>query len=376
MLARGISRQLWFVLIPGEPTGTRTLACWLFSDGLSLGDVDEHEQLIRGVSGREGFQSRSFHSGPIAFVNDKPRELYHEGVMGRGWRVRRLMARLSDQRGEAGHLARRMAKRPHWELRRIWAYCKLDAREAFIDFQSAYIDHQCLELQKLRVARHQTPPSRSSTAVTGDSMAGGATDLGELLRSHGSDKASRHDYNVIYEAVSVEAGMPRLVFEIGIGTNAVRASSMGSEGSPGASARAFRDWGARVIACDIDRSVLFSEDGIETFYVDQLCPSTFRQSVARAAALGGIDLAVIDGLHTPEADLNSLIALSPHLSGSGVLVVEDVEPVPAVLDMWRNALTYLNPAFSSALVETKASWVVLLGPAGFWKGSELAALYR
>ena len=62
------------------------------------------------------------------------------------------------------------------------------------------------------------------------------------------------------------------LLEIGLGSNNTDlVSSMGKEGKPGASLRAFRDFciNAEVIGADIDKRILFKEDRIKTFYVDQ-----------------------------------------------------------------------------------------------------------
>lgn len=273
-------------------------------------------------------------------------------------------------------MAYRALRRPRWELRRVWTYSRLRGREAFLEYQRSYLKHQLPALRRMARVRGLGPRGRGSTVSREtNGPLGAGFRLGELLSHYGSDKASRHDYNVIYEALERHSGRPRVVFEVGIGTSAPRSSSMGSDGQPGASARAFRDWGSSVIACDIDKATLFEEEGIRTFYLDQLRPSTFRRSLDYAKSLGGIDLAIIDGLHTPEADLNSLLALAPYLTDTGVLVVEDVEPDPVITQYWGLLLANVPASFSAALVETRASWVVLLGPAAAWDVKSLVNLY-
>ncbi|MDB9839765.1 hypothetical protein OAC57_05685 [Planktomarina temperata] len=72
---------------------------------------------------------------------------------------------------------------------------------------------------------------------------------------------------------------PRKIFEIGLGTNNVDiVSAMGTEGKPGASPRAFRDFWpeAQLIGADFDARILFSEDRIETYFVDQTKPKTSK----------------------------------------------------------------------------------------------------
>jgi hypothetical protein len=62
-------------------------------------------------------------------------------------------------------------------------------------------------------------------------------------------------------------------FECGLGTNNPNLlSSMGSMGKPGASLRVWRDYflNAIIYGADIDKDILFAEEKIKTFYIDQL----------------------------------------------------------------------------------------------------------
>jgi hypothetical protein len=65
------------------------------------------------------------------------------------------------------------------------------------------------------------------------------------------------------------------VFECGIGTNNPSLpSSMLITGKPGASLRVWRDYfpNATVYGADIDKDILFEEDRIKTYYINQLDP--------------------------------------------------------------------------------------------------------
>lgn len=152
-------------------------------------------------------------------------------------------------------------------------------------------------------------------------------ELGELFDRHGSDKATLHHYHLAYGALL--KGMrraPLAILEIGLGTNNIDVpSNMGPEGRPGASLRAFRDWApqARIVGADVDARVLFEEERIVCHPVDQ----TDRRTLdALAATLAGatFDLIVDDGLHTPEANINTLLFALPLLKDDGVFVVEDI----------------------------------------------------
>lgn len=248
----------------------------------------------------------------------------------------------------------RLAQQPGLELHRAAIYARhANRRDSFLDFQRSFVD------RRLSPVRAMTPRFGVTEGNAGSGVAYELHGkLGDLLNKYGSDKATTHDYDVIYTNFANLSGVPVNMVEIGLGTTGARASSMGSGGSPGASARAFRDWGASVIGADIDRSILVNEPGIRSYFVDQLIPRTLSELVS---VMGEpLDLVIIDGLHTPEADLNSLLALAPCLSRRGLLVVEDIENVPEITEIWRAVLWALPSIYRGALILTKVSAVLLL----------------
>lgn len=167
----------------------------------------------------------------------------------------------------------------------------------------------------------------------------GEADLKELLDQHGSDKANHHNYHKLYAHILNRKGALRLL-EIGIGTNNISVpSNMGKNGTPGASLRAFRDWAGKfqMFGADVDKRSLFTEERIQTFYVDQTIPTSVR---LLADKLPDLDLVIDDGLHTPQANFNSLRALLPKTK---LYVVEDI--LERHLAMWR-IVPQLLPGYS------------------------------
>jgi hypothetical protein len=167
-------------------------------------------------------------------------------------------------------------------------------------------------------------------------------ELGQLFKSHGSDKSTDHDYFEVYGSILCRKRNEFLrILEIGLGTNNLAyQSNMGLGGRPGASLRAFRDWApkADVFGADIDRGVLFAEDRIQTYFVDQSEPATLREL---AQCVGtGFDLIIDDGLHLPHAGLNTIEALLPLLKLDGTMVIEDIDPLH--LDYWKTAAAVLT----------------------------------
>jgi hypothetical protein len=189
---------------------------------------------------------------------------------------------------------------------------------------------------------------------TGDSR-----DLADLFRKYGSDKSSKHNYHVAYASL-LRRDAPLNILEIGLGTNNPRIhSTMGTTGSPGAAERAFRDWAPRanVYGADIDESILFTEDRIQTFFVDQTKPETFKEL---AAKLPPLDLVIDDGLHFPLANLNTINFALPLLKEDGAVVVEDI--MPHHLPIWRVAITVLANQCDCRLVQMKTEAIVILRP--------------
>jgi hypothetical protein len=103
-----------------------------------------------------------------------------------------------------------------------------------------------------------------------------------------------------------------------------------------------------VYGADFDRGVLFSEERIKTFFVDQTEPETFLpigQTVG-----GDFDLMIDDGLHAPNANLNSLFFFLPRLRSGGYAVIEDIAPESEYL--WKLVATILTDRFECELLKT------------------------
>jgi hypothetical protein len=132
-------------------------------------------------------------------------------------------------------------------------------------------------------------------------------ELKVLFDQYGSDKAGKHDYHLIYGAVLSKKLAIENILEVGMGTNNLDvASNMGKLGKPGASLRAFRNFcvNAEIYGADIDKRILFSEERIKTFYLDQTDSKSFQQLKSELPEL--FDLVIDDGLHSPNANIATL----------------------------------------------------------------------
>jgi hypothetical protein len=164
-----------------------------------------------------------------------------------------------------------------------------------------------------------------------------ADELSDLLSRYGSDKSSFHDYHVLYAEVLSRLGRNANlnVLEIGLGTNNPKVlSSMGAHATPGASVRAFRDYlpNSSVFGADIDTDILFREERIVTARVDQLDRASFAP-MTETLGCREFDLIIDDGLHSIEANLNTLSFALGALRQGGWLVVEDIPD--RTVDAWR-----------------------------------------
>jgi hypothetical protein len=166
--------------------------------------------------------------------------------------------------------------------------------------------------------------------------------LSELCEKYGTDKGfvnfdakkpwdqynrKPHTYPTFYHSIfNLSRENVKLVFECGLGTNNPNLkSNMTENGIPGASLRVWRDYffNANIYGADIDKDILFKEEKIKTFYVDQLDTKSIKQMWANIG-VENFDIIIEDGLHEPEANLNFFFNSFSKLKKNGVYVIEDV----------------------------------------------------
>lgn len=158
--------------------------------------------------------------------------------------------------------------------------------------------------------------------------------LKKILDRYGSDKANNHDYHHLYGAILKNPLGVENIFEIGLGTNNIDViSNMGINARPGASLRAFREYcpKAFIYGADVDQRILFEEERIKTFFVDQTSPETFNSLLAQIP--NNFDLVIDDGLHSPHANVASLEFGLKIIKVGGWVVIEDIGD--AALDLWK-----------------------------------------
>ena len=195
-----------------------------------------------------------------------------------------------------------------------------------------------------------TPNRRNSICVF---PPGSTNDLSRSFEKYKTDKGGRganvhHNYHLAYSLLFSSRKLgTQAVLEIGIGTtDSTIKSSMGPKGVPGASLRAWREFfpNARIYGADVDKGILFNEDRIECYYVDQEDPHSLKDlslNLERQNIL--FDIILDDGLHTLTAATSTFIGLEHLLATDGIYIIEDVP-----FRKWRS---YSN-AFSVAGYQT------------------------
>lgn len=183
-----------------------------------------------------------------------------------------------------------------------------------------------------------------------DAAAKAAADvLKTLFRRFGSDKSTGHRYHFLYGEILKRPADISSVLEIGVGTyNLDVVSNMGTGGVPGASLRAFREFlpNATIFGADIDERILFQDDRIRTYFVDQT-DLTSLEALGNNVP-GAMDLIIDDGLHSPSANLAVLAFSLGKLKNRGWLVIEDIPE--RALSLWQVVAALLPGTFATKLL--------------------------
>lgn len=181
------------------------------------------------------------------------------------------------------------------------------------------------------------------------------SELGDCFKKHGSDKSTSHDYHRIYGSIlSAKRDRALNILEVGLGTNNIDIpSNMGLSGKPGASLRAFRDWApnARIYGADVDRRVLFEDERIQTFWVDQT-NQTSLHCLAGEMGEKRFDLIIDDGLHTPISICSApCCRCSPTTAFSSSRISMDFTP------FWKVASLVLATSHDTYFTQCKSAFV-------------------
>ena len=186
-----------------------------------------------------------------------------------------------------------------------------------------------------------------------------AAQLKRNFDKYGSDKATMNNYHNVYGCLLRNVDAVTAVLEIGIGTNNVDViSNMSRIGRPGASLRAFRDFlpNATIYGADVDKRILFQEDRIRTFYVDQTNLDTLEGLSDKVGT--HFDLIIDDGLHSPNANIAVLAFALGKLKPGGWCVVEDI--LDEALPIWQVGSALLPTRYKPYIISTRSAMMFLV----------------
>ena len=129
----------------------------------------------------------------------------------------------------------------------------------------------------------------------------------------------------------------------------------GASGRPGASLRAFKEFlpEANIYGADIDRRILFEEDRIKTFFVDQTNPGSFAAVATQINCK--FDVIIDDGLHSPNANIATLVFACNNLKQGGWFIVEDI--AAAAIPVWRVVSALLPKDYRSWLIDAEGEFL-------------------
>jgi hypothetical protein len=152
-------------------------------------------------------------------------------------------------------------------------------------------------------------------------------DLCHIMNKCGSDKGNGwHNYTIVYNELFKDIRYNKLnIFEVGLGTNNLSfPCNMGPTGIPGASVRGWREYfpNSEIYGADIDKTILFEEDRIHTFFVDQLDSSIIKDMWEKIPE--DFDIIIDDGFHNFTANTNFLANSFHKLKQNGIYVIEDI----------------------------------------------------
>ena len=96
-------------------------------------------------------------------------------------------------------------------------------------------------------------------------------------------------------------------------------------GQPGASLYMWREFFpyANIYGVDLDEAILFQEDRILTFQMDQTSDISIYKALS-SMGVDSFDVVIDDGLHTYSAGKNLFVHLFDSLASGGLYIIEDV----------------------------------------------------
>jgi hypothetical protein len=154
------------------------------------------------------------------------------------------------------------------------------------------------------------------------------TELCDIMTEKGSDKGrGHHNYTRVYNYLFNDLKDVEInLLEVGIGSiNPKIPANMGIDGVPGASLKGWKRYfnKASIIGADVDQDILFEEDRIKTYYLDQT--SEISVKLFHKEINTKFDIIIDDGYNVFSANYNMLIYSIDSLKENGIYIIEDID---------------------------------------------------
>lgn len=173
----------------------------------------------------------------------------------------------------------------------------------------------------------------------------------EIFNKWGSDKSSKHNYEIIYAEFKKNMKTSSRVLEIGCGSNDPEIRhAMSPDYIPLSSLQALREIyrTENIEGADIDVKLEINND-FKVHYLDQFRKETLEKT-SKSFKLG-FDLIIDDGVHDISANYLTLIYFYKTLNPQGKYVIEDVPT--SLIESWR----YLLQEFDIKEIEVLSAGV-------------------
>ena len=107
----------------------------------------------------------------------------------------------------------------------------------------------------------------------------------------------------------------------------------------------------------MDKKILFNEERLETFYVDQTEISTFKN--IKTSKDIKFDIIIDDGLHYQLSNLNTLLFSLNQLNDNGYFIIEDIGSW--TIETWEIVHKLLPEDFTREIIKmTETNYVFLI----------------
>jgi hypothetical protein len=155
----------------------------------------------------------------------------------------------------------------------------------------------------------------------------------EIFNKWGSDKSSKHNYEIIYAEFKKTMHTSSRILEIGCGSNDPEIRhAMSPNYIPLSSLHALKEifQTESIEGADIDAKLEIN-NSFKVHYLDQFKRETLEEA-SKGSKLG-FDLIIDDGVHDISANYLTLIYFYKKLNPQGKYVIEDVPP--SLIESWR-----------------------------------------